>query len=264
MPNSDNNWPPQLVNHDYDTSLSQGHAALLPLLTSVLSTIEDCTLQRYNSTVDCPHPAASSQTTLSNALFVTAETASQHTNKPKEHNPAMNNVTTIAQAIRELEWSPLQAEQTEIANPSELSPSGKPTILPIIKRRSSLTDQELGALSEQFLSNLEEQIDRTLSLTTTVTAAKTAKHCEKDEVRDGPSVSTIQECPTNAQELAAIRPSQDIMAGALICQSNKMELQLDLFQSLATYLLDVRTKVTNFEKLLVTTRMGAMSVLSDP
>ncbi|KAJ1143730.1 hypothetical protein NDU88_010035 [Pleurodeles waltl] len=185
--------------------------------------------------------------------------ANQYANKPEEYKPAMNKVTTIAQVVGELEWSPVQAEQTETANPQELSsaPCGKPNILRITKGRSILTDQELGALSEQFLNNLEEQINRTLALTTTVTATTATKHSEKDEAGGGPSASSTPECPTNAQELAAIRASQDIMTRALLCLSNKMELQLDLFQLLATYLLEIRTKVTNMENLLATTMMGA-------
>ncbi|KAJ1120161.1 hypothetical protein NDU88_008336 [Pleurodeles waltl] len=193
-------------------------------------------------------------------LFVTADTANQHANKPEEHNPSMNNVTIIAEVMGEPVWSPVQAvqaEQTETANPPELSPCGKATIWPIIKGRSSLTDLELGALSEQLLSNLEEQINRTPSLTSTATAITATKHYEKDEAGGSRSVSTTPECSINAQELAAIRASQDIMARALLCQSNKMELQLDLFQSLATHLLDVRTKVTNIENLLATTMMRA-------
>ncbi|KAJ1184655.1 hypothetical protein NDU88_001458 [Pleurodeles waltl] len=219
------------------------------------------TTTRHSMTPPCHKlapPAAtldesvSPQTSWHKDLFATADTVNQHAHKPEEHKPARNNFTTIAQVIGELEWSPVQAEQTETANPTELSSRGKPTILLIIKGRSSLTDQELGALSKQFLNNLEEQINRTFSLTTTTT-----KHYEKDEVGSGPSVSTTPECLTNAQELAAIGASQDIMTRALICQSNKMELQLDLFQTLATYLLDVRTKVTNIEKLLPTTTMRA-------
>ncbi|KAJ1192297.1 hypothetical protein NDU88_001608 [Pleurodeles waltl] len=173
--------------------------------------------------------------------------ANQYTNNPEEYKPAKNNVTTFAQVVGVLEWSPVQAEQTETANPLELSlaPCGKPNILPITKGRSSFTDQEREVLSEQFLNNLEEQINRTLSLTTTVTATTATKHPEKDEAGGGTSAATTPECPTNAQELTASRASQDIMARALLCQSNKMELQLDLFQSLATYLLEIRTKVTN-------------------
>ncbi|KAJ1161991.1 hypothetical protein NDU88_002471 [Pleurodeles waltl] len=184
--------------------------------------------------------------------------ANQYANKPEEYKPAVNNVTTIAQVGGELDWSPVQAEQTEPANLPELSsaPCGTPKVLPIIQGRSSLTDQELGALSEQFLNNLEEHINRILCLTTKVTATTAAKHAEKDEAGGGPSVGTTPECSTNAQELAAIGASQDIMARALLCQSNKMELQLDLFQSLATYLLEIRTKVINMENLLATTMMG--------
>ncbi|KAJ1138336.1 hypothetical protein NDU88_004723 [Pleurodeles waltl] len=194
-------------------------------------------------------------------LFGTGDTTDQYANKPKEYKPAMNTVTTIAQVVGELEWSPLQVEQTETVDSPELSggspPCGKPKMLPIIKGRPSLTDKELGAPSEQFLNNLEEQINRTLSLTTTVTESSATKHYEQDEAGGGPSVSTTPDFPTNAQELAAIRASQDVMARALVCQSNQMELQLDLFQSLATYLLEIRIKVTNMENVLATTMMGA-------
>ncbi|KAJ1219067.1 hypothetical protein NDU88_006638 [Pleurodeles waltl] len=255
-------WPALLTtgHHDssvYNASLSQAGTAPLQPLTSVFSTTVDSAIQYYNSAVDCPPSAVSPQPSLYKDLFVTADMANQYANKPKEHKPAMNNATTIAQVMGEPKWTPVQEEQTETANPPELSPCGKPTTLPIIKGRSSLTDQELGALSEQILSNLEEQINRTPSLTTTATATTATKHHEKDEAGGGRSVSTTSECPTNAQDLATVRASQDIMARALLCQSNKVELQLDLFQLLATYLLDVRTKVTNIENLLATTMMGA-------
>ncbi|KAJ1216850.1 hypothetical protein NDU88_004449 [Pleurodeles waltl] len=208
------------------------------------------------------------QTMLYKDLFGTVDMTDQYGNKPEEHKPAINTVTTIAQVVRELEWSPVQVEQTETVDPPELSGGSpacaKPNILPIIKGSSSLTDQELGALSEQFLINLEEQINRTLSLTTTVKAPTATKHYEKEEAGGGPSTSTTPECPTNAQELAAIGASQDSMARALLCQSNKMELQVDIFQLQATYLLEIRTKVTNMENLLATTMMGAlMFILSN-
>ncbi|KAJ1160056.1 hypothetical protein NDU88_000558 [Pleurodeles waltl] len=210
---------------DYDASLSQARAAPLEPLTSVFSTIEDTAFQCFNSAVDCLPRVVSPQASLYKDLFVTADPANQHANKSEEHKPTTKNVTTIAQVTGEFEWSPaqaVQAEQMETVNLPELSPCGKSTILPVAKGRSSITDQELGALCEQFLNNLEEQINRTLSLTTTVTATATAtKHYEKDEDGDGPSVITIHECPTNAQELAAIRASQDIMARALICQSKQ-------------------------------------------
>ncbi|KAJ1131731.1 hypothetical protein NDU88_010064 [Pleurodeles waltl] len=241
---------PTTVHYDSsvcNASLLQACTAPLPPLTSVFSTTVDGAIQCYNSAVDWPPPAVSSQPLLHKDLFVTADTANLYANKPEEHNPAMNNVTTIAQVMGEPEWSAVQAEQTETAISPELSPCGKPTILPIIKGRSSLTDLELGALSEQFLRNLEEQINRTISLTSTATATTETKHYEKDEAEGGRSDSTTPECSTNAQELAAIRASKDIMARALLCQSNNMDLQLDPFQSLATHLLDVRTKVTNIK-----------------
>ncbi|KAJ1171044.1 hypothetical protein NDU88_002915 [Pleurodeles waltl] len=169
----------------------------------------------------------------------------------------MQKLTTIAQVVRKLEWSPVHSELTEAANPPELSssPCSKPKKCPTTQ--GSLTDQELGALSEQFLNILEEQINRTHCLTTTVTAITAKKHSEKDETGGGPLARTTPECSANAQELGAIRASQDIMTRALLCQSNKMELQLDLFQSLATHLLEIRTKVTNMENLLITTMNGA-------
>ncbi|KAJ1119471.1 hypothetical protein NDU88_007656 [Pleurodeles waltl] len=248
-------------HHDssiFDTFLSQAGNAPLSPLTRVFSTTVDSAIQCHNSAVDFSPPGVTPQTKLYKDLFGTADTTDQYANKPEEYKPAMNTVTTIAQVVCKLEWSPVQVEQTETVDSPELSggspPCGKPKMLPTIKGRPSLTDQERGALSEQFLHNLEEQSNRTLSLTTTVTATK---HYENDEAGGGPSVSTTPECPTNAQELEAIRASQDIMARALLCQSNKMELQLDLFQLLATYLLEIRTKVTSMENLLATTMMGA-------
>ncbi|KAJ1166390.1 hypothetical protein NDU88_006794 [Pleurodeles waltl] len=76
-----------------------------------------------------------------------ADMANQYANKPEEYKPAMNNVTTIAQVVGELKWSPVQAVQTEAANPPELSPApcGKPENQPTTRSRSSLTDQKLGA-----------------------------------------------------------------------------------------------------------------------
>ncbi|KAJ1105165.1 hypothetical protein NDU88_002573 [Pleurodeles waltl] len=223
---------------EYDDSLSQARAAPLAPLTTVFSIIADTAFQCFNSTADCLLPVVSPQPSLYKDLFATADTANKHANKSEEHKPATNNVTTIAQVIGKFEWFPRASGTSGTSRadgdsqPPELSPCGKSTILPIAKGRSSNSDQELGALSKQFLNNLEEQINRTLSLTTTVTAVTATKHYEKEEDGDSPSVITTHECPTNAQELPAIRASQDIMASILICQSNKMEPQLDLFQSL--------------------------------
>ncbi|KAJ1199419.1 hypothetical protein NDU88_003255 [Pleurodeles waltl] len=100
--------------------------------------------------------------------------------------------------------------------------------LPTNRGRTSLTNQELGELSEQFLNNLDEQIDRTLSL---ATIAKT--HSGEDGADQLPG--HLQSAPQMHKMLAAIRASQDIIARAL-CLSNKMELQLNLFQSLAMHL----------------------------
>ncbi|KAJ1187432.1 hypothetical protein NDU88_004208 [Pleurodeles waltl] len=136
---------------------------------------------------------------------------------------------TIAQVAHELEWSPVQGKLVEVSNPLELSSTLGDELItfPTNQDRSSLTDQEHGLC-------LEEQIDRTLCLTTTVTTTAPKKHSGEDEDGGGPPPRTTPGCFTNAQELAAIRASQDIMARVLLCQSNKIELQLDLFQSLPT------------------------------
>ncbi|KAJ1177291.1 hypothetical protein NDU88_002550 [Pleurodeles waltl] len=49
--------------------------------------------------------------------------ANQYANKPEEYKPTMNNVTTVTQVVGELEWSPVQAVQTETADPPELTPA---------------------------------------------------------------------------------------------------------------------------------------------
>ncbi|KAJ1206448.1 hypothetical protein NDU88_001853 [Pleurodeles waltl] len=89
----------------YNASLLQVWTAPLPPLTSVFSTTVDGAIQCYNSAVDCPPPAVSPQLLLYKDLFVTADSANQYANKPKEHNPAMNNVTTNTQVMGEPEWS---------------------------------------------------------------------------------------------------------------------------------------------------------------
>ncbi|KAJ1091944.1 hypothetical protein NDU88_005058 [Pleurodeles waltl] len=115
---------PTTGHHDsavFNASLSQAGTALLPALIRVLFTTADSPIQYYNSAVDFSPPGVTPQTYLHKDLFVTADTANQYANKPEEFKPSMNNVTTIAQVVGELEWSPVQAEQTETAKPLELS-----------------------------------------------------------------------------------------------------------------------------------------------
>ncbi|KAJ1164989.1 hypothetical protein NDU88_005419 [Pleurodeles waltl] len=235
-----------------------------PPLNSDLPAIADYASQHLNTLVACSPPGIGSSRLLNKAISTSADTVAQHSNTLVVCSPGVGHqkhkLTTIAQVAHELEWSPVQGKLVEVSNHLELSSTlgDKLKTLPINQGRSSLTDQELGALSEQFLNNLEEQIDRTLCLTTTVTATAPKKHSGEDEDGGGASPRTTPGCFTNAQELGASRASQDIMARrALLCQSNKMELQLDLFQSLATHLLEIRTKVTHMENFLATTRKKA-------
>ncbi|KAJ1163898.1 hypothetical protein NDU88_004350 [Pleurodeles waltl] len=80
----------------------------------------------------------------------------------------MDKMTTIAKVVCELEWSPVQEKSVAASNSLETAHilEEETKALTANQDRVSLTDQELGALSEQFLNNIEEQIDRTLSRTT--------------------------------------------------------------------------------------------------